>query len=120
MAHANVVSLTYGTQLYPQDGAIDSVYFPLNCVISILVGVSDSTKVEMATVGKEGMVGFPIILDVRRALGDNMVQVPGDAVRVDANILRNESKAQLAVRRLMLRYLDALMRQLVYAGSCNR
>src|SRR5882762_4217249 len=90
-AHAKIISLTYGMQLYSQDGAIDSVYFPLNCVVSILVGVSDSTKVGMATVGKEGMVGFPIILDVRRALGDNMVQVPGDAVRVDANILRNES-----------------------------
>jgi len=118
--HATVISLKYGKQLYLQDAPIDSVYFPLSCVVSVLVGVTDGPKVEMATVGNEGMVGFSPVLDVRRALGDNVVQVPGNAIRLDANTLRNESNARPAVRRLMLRYLYALMSQIVYAGSCNR
>ena len=118
--HAAVISLKYGEQLYLQDAPIESVYFPLTCVVSMLVGVTDGAKVEMATVGNEGIVGFPTVLDVRRALGDSVVQVPGDAVRLDADNLRDESNARPSVRRLMLRYLHALMCQMVYAGSCNR
>jgi CRP-like cAMP-binding protein len=116
---ATIIPLKYTKQLYLQDAPIDSVYFPLDCVVSLLVGVTDGPKVEMATIGNEGMVGFPTVLDVRRALGDNVVQVPGDAVRLDANIFRNEVNTRPAVRRLMLRYLYALMCQMVYAGSCN-
>src|SRR5229473_2338668 len=92
--HATVISLKYAKQLYLQDAPIDSVYFPLNCVVSMLVGVSDSAKVEMATVGNEGMVGFTTLLHVRRSIGDNVVQVPGDAIRVDATILHKESNAR--------------------------
>ena len=117
---ATVISVKYGKQLYLQDAPIDSVYFPLSCVVSVLVGVSHGAKVEMATIGNEGMVGFPAVLDVRRAVGDNVVQVHGDAVRLDANVFRNESKARPALRGLMLRYLYALIFQMVYAGSCNR
>src|SRR5467141_3387212 len=95
--HAAVISLKYGKQLYLQDAPIKSVYFPLNCVVSILVGVSDGAKVEMATIGNEGMVGFSAVLDVCRALGNNVVQVPGDAVRLDANIFRNQINARPAV-----------------------
>jgi hypothetical protein len=75
--HAAVIPLEYSKQLYLQDAPIDYVYFPLNCVVSMLVGVNDGAKVEMATVGNEGMVGFSTILDERRSIGDNVVQVPG-------------------------------------------
>jgi len=118
--HAKVISLKYAKQLYLQDVPIDSVYFPLNCVVSLLVGLDDGPKVEVATVGNEGMVGFPPILDVRRPLGNNVIQVPGDAVRLDANILLKESNTRPAVRKLMLRYLHSLMFEMVYVGSCNR
>ena len=119
-ARATVISLKYAKQLYAQGTPIESVYFPLNCVVSVLVGATDGPKVEMATVGNEGMVSFAPVLGVRRELGDNVVQVPGEAVRLDANILRNESNARPAVRKLMLRYLYALIFQMAYAGSCNR
>jgi len=117
---ATVVSLKYTKKLYLQDAPIDSVYFPLNCVVSVLVGVTAGAKVEMATIGNEGLVGFPVVLDRDRAIGANVVQVPGEAIRLDANILREESNARPAVQRLMLRYLYALICQMVYAGSCNR
>src|SRR5438093_3952654 len=78
--HGRVISLKYAKQLYLQKDPIDCVYFPLTCVVSLLVGVTDGPKVEMATIGNEGMVGFSTVLDVRHALGDNVVQVPGDAV----------------------------------------
>ena len=45
----------FAKQLYLQDATIDSVYFPLTCGVSVLVGVRDGTKVEMPTVGNEGL-----------------------------------------------------------------
>ena len=45
-ARATVISLKYAKQLYAQGTRIDSVYFPLNSVVSLLVGATDGAKVE--------------------------------------------------------------------------
>jgi CRP-like cAMP-binding protein len=119
-AHATVTSLKFAKTLYLPDTPMENAYFPLDCMVSVLVGTSADAQVELATIGNEGLVGIPILLDVNRALGTHLVQVPGKALRVDAKVLRKESNARPAIRRLMERYIYALMCQIVYAGSCNR
>ena len=42
---------------------MDAVYFPLNCVISVLVGGVGEPRVEMATIGNEGAVGVYAVLN---------------------------------------------------------
>ena len=40
---------------------------------------------EMATIGKEGVVGASELIQTQAAMGLNLVQIPGAAVRIDAN-----------------------------------
>src|SRR5437870_4432217 len=80
MAHGTVISLKYKKRLHQPHSPIDSVYFPLDCMVSMLVGTSAGAQVELATIGNEGVVGIQAVLNVNRAIGTHLVQLPGQAV----------------------------------------
>src|SRR5438105_986626 len=66
-ASARVLSLKQGQRLYRQNAPIDSVYFPLNSVVSVIVGAKNREQIDMASIGNEGMVGASAALDISRA-----------------------------------------------------
>jgi hypothetical protein len=47
---------------------VDAVYFPLDCVVSSVVGAGEALAVEMGTVGREA-VGVLSILNPQKAIG---------------------------------------------------
>jgi hypothetical protein len=57
MRVAQVVPLKFRKRLLRQDERVDAVYFPLTCMISLLVTAGDKPQMEMATIGREGVVG---------------------------------------------------------------
>jgi hypothetical protein len=54
---AKVVSLRLRKRLYRQEEPIEYVYFPITCMVSLLVTEGVKATMEMATVGREGVVG---------------------------------------------------------------
>src|SRR5271168_3456597 len=58
------VSLPFGQILYEAGGKIRHVYFPLNCLISLLTGVDKRRSLEVGMVGNEGMAGMPFVLGI--------------------------------------------------------
>ncbi len=70
---------------------IDAIYFPLDCVVSLLAGAGEEAKIEMAIIGNEGVVGVFSILNGHRALADNAASEPRDGVAqsVTANSVAN-------------------------------
>src|SRR5205814_429277 len=78
------ISYTIKQSLYKSDEPIPYVYFPLGGVFSIVSDANRGGIIEIATVGKEGFVGVPVLLGVDRAPGDGFCQVAGDALRLRA------------------------------------
>ena len=60
-----------------QDERVDAVYFPLTSMISLLVSSNGKPQMEMATVGREGVVGASELIQKQGAMGLNLVQIPG-------------------------------------------
>jgi hypothetical protein len=85
MQEARVVALKFRKRLYQQDKSIEAVYFPITCMVSLLVSNDGQPQMEMATVGKEGVVGASELILEQGAMGLNLIQIPGVAVRIDAN-----------------------------------
>src|SRR5437588_436208 len=84
------VSLELKDLLLESGKAIDTVYFPVSAVVSLLTTMDDGSAVEVATIGNEGIVGVPVFLGAQ-ALGARdfyQVQVPGQVVTVAAGILQ--------------------------------
>lgn len=82
--------------------------------------MEDGGTVEIATVGNEGMVGIPVLLGADCAPAETLVQVPGDAVRMKADVFKSQVIPGSPTHNLLLRYTQALMSQLSQSVACNR
>ena len=120
MAEANIVSLKLKRRLYRQDERIDAVFFPLNCMVSLLTGPVDKDLVETATIGREGIVGASELIQNQVSMGLQLIQLPGFAVRIETAVFRNHLSARPLMKNLVERHLYALMRQILHGAACNR
>src|ERR1017187_3179388 len=57
------VALTYGEVLYEPGEQIKYVYFPNDSIVSLLTLVDQHQALEVGLVGREGMVGIPLVLE---------------------------------------------------------
>jgi CRP-like cAMP-binding protein len=71
-------------------------------------------------VGKEGMIGHPVILKHGMTLYEVSVQMATDALRIRAEVLEEEFQKGGALQELVLRYLDLLIAQVSQLSICNR
>lgn len=120
MRAAKVVILKLGRRMIRQDEKINSVYFPISCMFSLLVTDGGKLQIEMATIGKEGAIGALEVLQAQGAIGLSLVQLPGSAVRIEATAFRKIMENRLAMQQLVHQHGYALLRQVLYAAACNR
>jgi CRP-like cAMP-binding protein len=102
------------------DGPIPHVYFPTAGVISLVSYMERGAAVEIATIGREGMVGLPVFLGAdsmpQRAFG----QVAGFAYRMGAGDFRAEVANDGALVPLLKLYTQAMFVQVAQTAACNR
>lgn len=80
--HCEVVQLPHRATLYEPDSAINYVWFPHSGVCSTLVHADNGEAVEIGLVGREGMVGLPLVLGASSNAFHSIVQVGGSATRI--------------------------------------
>jgi CRP-like cAMP-binding protein len=110
--------LEYRQSLYEAGRPIEQVYFPIDGVVSLVLELKDGFDVEVGTIGSEGMVGLPIILNDRCASSTVYVQVPGKALKMDANVFRAELARSSTLKIVALRYVHAFFNQVAQSAAC--
>ena len=114
------VTLRFGQVLYEPGVAIRYVYFPIDCLVSLLTAVDRQRTLEVGMVGNEGMAGMPFILGVGISGVRALVQGEGQALRMDSVSFRAEFDRNPALQQAMFRYTYALMAQVSQTAACNR
>lgn len=114
------VELIYGQVLYEPGGLIQHVYFPNNCLVSLLTAVDKQRILEVGMVGYEGMVGMPLALGYNHSAVRALVQGTGMAMRMTAKRFLVELKRSESLRRSLSRYTHFLMAQVSQTAACNR
>lgn len=120
MAEAHVVSLPLNNRLYHRDGRVDAVYFPVTCMMSVLAGPADGDLTEAATIGREGVAGSEGATPNYPAIGVYVVQLPGTAVRVEAEAFRKQLRNLPELKNLVEQHWYAMTRQTLIGAACNR
>jgi len=115
-----VVTMDHKNVVYEPDGPIAHVYFPIGCIVSLVAIMDDRSMYELATVGKEGMVGLPLLLETETAPFRAFTQVPGQAIRLDADVFVDALGRSPALVRLLHRYVQVLFNQVAWSSACNR
>lgn len=115
-----LVHLAVQEQIYEPEKTIRLVYFPLDSVLSIVTMMKDGSQIEIGTIGREGVSAFPLLMGASSTANDCYCQVPGKAVRIDAEVFRELSTANAGFRQLLDRYLQAYVNMLGQLAACNR
>lgn len=114
------VSLDLKKVLYAPNEPIDHVYFVNKGVVSLVNIMENGEIVEIATVGNEGMVGLPVFLGSDTIPGKAFAQVPGDGMRMKANVFKDKVTPGSPLHNLLQRYTQALFNQIAQSAACNR
>lgn len=120
LAVCEAIRLEPGEVLCEPGKAITHAYFPLEASISLLALIDGSPGVEIAMVGREGMLGVQLLLGVTAASVHALVQSPGAALRITAAAFRNELAHSPALVRGMNHYLYVRMAQMATSAACLR
>jgi len=69
-----LVSLKFGQVIYRAGEAIKHVYFPNDCMVSLLTPMGDREVSEVGLIGKEGVAGVQAALGSRKSSFQNIIQ----------------------------------------------
>ena len=114
------VKLTYGEVLYEPGEQMRYVYFPSDCLVSLLIVIEGHRALEVGLVGREGMVGSRLALGISTASVRALVQGTGTAVRIKSADFLREFHRSPALQRALLYFTDTLMSQVTQTAACNR
>ena len=106
--------------LHEAGDGLKSVYFCNSGMISILSVFPDGKSVEVGLVGKEGVVGLPLLVGFRTAPTRAISQIDATAFRVDGDaLIALLSKLPLLERNLQ-RYSLIFSMEVTQVAACNR
>jgi len=115
-----LVELPLRQKIYEPEEVIKEVYFPLDCVLSVVTRMKDGHQIEVGTIGREGMSAFPLLMGASSTANDCYCQVRGFAITIEAGLFRELSAKSQGFRQLLDRYLQAYVNMLGQLAACNR
>ena len=118
--HLRLEALPLGKALYESGDAMDHVYFPVDCIVSLLSVMENGQSAEISVVGNEGLIGIALFMGGDTTPSRAIVQSAGSAYRLDGQRLKDEFHRNGAFQVLLLRYTQALITQMSQTAVCNR
>lgn len=114
------VQLVMGEVVCERGDPVRHVCFPVDGFISLVMQIEKHPSLEVGMVGREGMLGAPIILGVGTVPLRGVVQGPGAAWRVGSVAFKRELALSTALRRVLQRFLYVRMSQMAASAACLR
>jgi len=120
LAGLESVTLTYGEILYEPGERIRHVYFPSDCLVSLLTTVEHHQALEVGLVGREGMIGISLALGTEVSPVRALVQGTGTALRMSTTRFRKALRKSLTLQDEVYRFAHAKLAQARQTAACNR
>ena len=117
--HLQVVELRRGASLMEAGSHVAHVWFPHDCVVSLVSLRENGATAETGTIGREGMVGLVATLGNSHAVIHALVRIAGAASRMERARFEAAFDARPTLRRPYLRYAGALIAQVLQSVACT-
>jgi len=115
-----LVPMALGMVLYESGETMRHVYFPTDCIVSLLYVMENGASAEISVVGNEGLVGISLFMGGESTPSRAVVQSAGYAYRLSGQLMKDEFNRHGETLMLMLRYTQALITQMAQTAVCNR
>lgn len=120
LPHLEMLNFFFKESVHEVGEELNYVYFPLNCIIVLVSSVDATATVEGGLIGREGMVGAPVLMGAKNATNQALILWEGKALRVPVPIMKKEFKRSSAMREILLPYENALLEQSAQLVACHR
>ena len=114
------LELEAGEVLLEPGAPVRHVYFPVDCVVSLVAATQARQAIGVGLVGHEGMVGIALALGLEVSSVRALVQGGGTAQRMSAACFHDALRQCPPLQRELLRYAGAQLAQARQALACNR
>lgn len=118
--HLERVTLASGQVIGQPGHALQHVYFPLSCSVSLVSHTADGESAELALVGCDGLIGVPLVLGGQAMQHTLQVQCGGQALRMGPDVFLRFLGAQPRLHKLALLYVQWQMAQMAQSIVCSR
>jgi CRP-like cAMP-binding protein len=117
--HLQMHTAVVGKPLQEHGKLVTDVYFPNGGVYSVTAEMRDRELVEVATVGREGMLGIGVFLGDPAGAGRTFMQVPDGPLPSMAvrRFVRESGKGPF--RNVVALYAQANLLQMMQCSACN-
>jgi CRP-like cAMP-binding protein len=105
--------------LMDADSSLDHIYFPDSGVVSIVTVYTDSSIIEMATIGREGCTGLQAVFGAKRSSVRLLIQIPGSATKMSRAAFLRAIESMPSFRSLIFAYVEAFLEQVLVSVACN-
>ena len=96
------------------------MYFPRSGIVSLLHVMASGDTTEIAMVGHEGAVGMAVLVDAQSTPSSAVVEVAGEALVLQADMVEREFMRGGEFQFQLLRYMQVLLAQMAQTAVCNR
>lgn len=114
------VQLPHHRIIHEAGEKIEFAYFLNQGLASLVVLTSDGRSVEVAIVGREGVVGMPLAVGLHRGPYRSIMQIPGSGVRIRSELLEERLREMPQLRAVMNRFVLVQGLQIAQIAACNR
>jgi CRP-like cAMP-binding protein len=114
------VLMPLGLSIYESGAAPGHVYFPTDCIVSLLHVLENGSSAEIAVTGNEGVVGIALFMGGETTPSRAVVHSAGHGYRLRGDLVKQAFEAGGPLQHLLLRFTQALITQMTQTGVCNR
>src|SRR6266705_2608662 len=118
--HLEEVPLPFGQVIVDPEQPLSHAFFMISGVASLIVNLADGASVEVASVGREALVGAGGLLRVPRELHTTLIQAQGLAYRISLPSLQKLFTDCKFLREAIMRNLYVQTSQMAQTAACNR
>lgn len=114
-----LVQMGLGKVLYDIGDRPGYVYFPIDCLVSLMLVMESGSCAEIAVVGNDGMVGVTAFMGAGPASNRAVVRSAGLAFRLSVNQFRRHLEQHPESLQWLLTYTQALLTQISQIAGCS-
>lgn len=119
LAQSTLIFLPSKLTLHKPHEPIETVYFPIEGVISLINTSPEGLNAESVKVSNEGMVGIAAFLGGHFLPSSAIVQTDCYTISIAADILKQEFARNKRLQRILLLYIQALFTQVSQNVFCS-
>jgi CRP-like cAMP-binding protein len=119
-AYLEPIDLPHHSVLYELGEKIRYAYFLNEGMASLVVVTKDGHSVEVGIIGREGMVGLPVVAGIQSACFRAIMQISGAGSKIPSPILAELMPSLPQLRQALEKYAVMQAFQMGQIAACNR